>query len=317
MLPYLTETLLALVLAAPPAPLPTLSLDSRGVALNADDKVLCDLDIVGGGTDYHGYAGVKWRGSSSIGYAKKSYTVEIWDAAGDDLEPDQPLLGMPIEEDWVFYGPYHDQTGLRNWFSYTLARSLGRWAPRGEFATLTLNGEAQGLYVLFEKIKRDRHRVDVAKSDDAHPDRGYVFKLDKRDPDEPFVKPYLDEFVVVYPKEPNAAQSAFLEAALNELFVSLEAGGDPELGWPAHMDATSFHDEWIMQQLSANKDAFHTSSYFSKDAGGRIVAGPIWDINLGYGDGPLSDSGVTGWDPYTKPWWATLMADPAFVSGLI
>src|SRR5690606_4046945 len=33
--------------------------------------------------------------------------------------------------------------------------------------------------------------------------------------------------------------------------------------------------------------------------------------------GPLSDAGITGWDPYTKPWWATLMQDPAFVAGVI
>jgi hypothetical protein len=73
------------------------------------------------------------------------------------------LLGMPEESDWVLYAPYSDKSLLRNVLAYQIARSMGRYATRTRFCEVVLNGEYWGVYVLEEKIKRDKNRVDIKK----------------------------------------------------------------------------------------------------------------------------------------------------------
>jgi len=295
--------------------LPEIEVNTSGAEINSEEKVLGTLSVVGDATDYQGFCGLKFRGQSSLSYPKKSYTLEIWDESGEDADPDVEILGFPIDEDYVLYGPFHDKTGMKNYYTYTLARSLGRWAPKARFVGLTVNGVHHGLYVLTEKIKRDKHRVAVQKDPkDGSTDHGYLWKADKADEDEAKTDKGR---VFVYPKKPTEAQIQFLSKLLEDFSDSIPIGADPMVGYPAFIDVQSFHDEWILQQLAGNPDAFHSSSYFSRDAGGKIVAGPIWDLNLGYGNAPGSVDGITGWLTPTKSWWIKLSADSTFVNGLI
>lgn len=81
-------------------------------------------------------------------------------------------LGFPEDSDWVLYGPEHDKSlGLRNVLTYELAQSLTSFAPKTKFVEVFVIEDGRpltmdhynGLYVLTEKIKRDKHRVDVSK----------------------------------------------------------------------------------------------------------------------------------------------------------
>ncbi len=61
--------------------------------------------------------GMKYRGSSSLQWPKKQFSVEMWtddsvDWTNHTSREDVALLGMPEESDWVFYSklldfPYH------------------------------------------------------------------------------------------------------------------------------------------------------------------------------------------------------------------
>ena len=84
------------------------------------------------------------------------------DSVGDDLVVS--LLGLPEEEDWILYGPYSDKTLMRNVLGYELARQLGYYSSSTKFCEVVLNNEYMGLYVLMEKLKRDK---DVGTSDIA------------------------------------------------------------------------------------------------------------------------------------------------------
>ena len=101
---------------------------------------------------YDGAIGIELRGSSSMFFPKKSYTVETRDDQGKDR--DVELLGLPEEEDWVLHGPYSDKSLMRNVLTYELARRLGSYASRTRFVEVVLNGGYVGVYVLMEKIKR-------------------------------------------------------------------------------------------------------------------------------------------------------------------
>lgn len=79
---------------------------------------------------------------------------------------------MPKDSDWVFYGPEADATlGFRNLIAYSLARGMGRYASRLKYFELFLvqDGEPlsrdhyNGMYLLAEKVKRGKNRVDISK----------------------------------------------------------------------------------------------------------------------------------------------------------
>jgi hypothetical protein len=57
-----------------------------------------------------------------------------------------------------------------------------------------------------------------------------------------------------------------------------------ETGYPSVIDIPSFVNFMIINELSANVDAYQFSTYFHKDRNGKLRAGPIWDLNLTYGN---------------------------------
>ena len=93
----------------------------------------------------------------------------------------------------------------------------------------------------------------------------------------------------------------------------------------------SFVDYFILSELSRNVDAFRLSFFFYKDKNSKdkkIKAGPLWDLNLGFGNSDYYNASSTeGWqinylttdptflqsDYYQVPfWWKKLFSDKEF-----
>src|SRR5690606_47519 len=173
--------------------LPIVRINTNGEAILDDPKIMADMAIIDNGpgeindiddtpTDYNGKIGIEIRGSSSQMFPKKQYGIELWDEQGEGI--DASILGMPEEEDWVLFAPYNDKALIRDALAYKLGRDMGQYASRQRFCEVVLNDEYMGVFVFFEKVKRDGERVDIAKLD---PDEitgddltgGYLFKIDK------------------------------------------------------------------------------------------------------------------------------------------
>jgi len=179
----------------------------------------------------------------------------------------------------------------------------------------------KGLYAWTERIALDKKRVDVKKASDTDPNKGYLWKYDHTDPEDIQVPTGgCPTALVFYPKAPNPAQFNFLSNFLVDMCNSLDAThADPYYGWQYYVDAKSWHEEWLLQQWTGNSDMFVASNYFWKDESGKAHAGPLWDIDLGYGlGGPIEGDpnrfNAQGWEPR---WWTRLMADKVFVSGMV
>ena len=69
---------------------------------------------------------------------------------------------LPEENDWVLYAPWSDKSLMRNVLIYELSNDMGRYAPRTRFVELYINETYKGVYVLMEKIKRDKNRVAIS-----------------------------------------------------------------------------------------------------------------------------------------------------------
>ena len=115
-------------------------------------------------------------------FPKKSYSFETRAANSENL--DVSLLDMPEENDWVLYAPYNDKSLIRNVITYNLSNRIGRYASRTKYCELIINGEYLGIYVLMEKVKRNKNRINISKCEERDISGndvtgGYIIKIDK------------------------------------------------------------------------------------------------------------------------------------------
>jgi len=333
--------------------LPNVNINTNGNTIVDEPKISAQMTItVNGVEDFNGKIGIEIRGSSSQMFPKKQFGLELWDDANDGI--DASLLGFPEEEDWILYAPYSDKALIRNVLIYDLARDIGRYASRVKFVDVSINGSYNGLYVLMEKLKRDKNRIDINK---LNPEEvsgedltgGYILKIDKSD--EPDDTQYSEATAITSTYTPNHANSGqkiyFLydtpkaedivseqkEYITNYMrdFENALAGidfTDPDLGYAKYIDVPSFIDFFLLNEISNNVDGYRLSTWLVKDKNAKLNMGPIWDFNLAFGNCNYCGGGDTNvWtykfnsrcsgDFWEIPfWWERLMQDPGFVSQL-
>lgn len=284
--------------------------------------------------DFSGRGALKIRGSSSTGFPKKQYALEIRDELNEDR--DVPLLGMPAESDWVLYAPYSDKSLMRNYLSYDWSNQIGRYGPRCRFVELyfkTSGGRMgsshyAGVYVLIEKIKRNPDRVDIARlsrTDNSSPEitGGYILKKDRLDPGDNGIRTNRGQTLgLVEPKEDEitSSQRSYILNYINQFESALYGNNftDPERGYRQYIDAGSFIDHHIMVELCKNIDGYRLSAFYHKDRNGKLHMGPVWDFNLALGNANYLNGGIPqGWyyplinaDQY--PYFPRLFQDPEF-----
>ena len=265
------------------------------------------------------------RGSTSFRWPKRSYKFELRDEVGRD-EP-SAILDLPADSDWILYGPYRfDRALMRNALIYELSNQIGRYAPRTRYVELFLStgGDLlgphyyQGLYSLVEKIKRAPDRVDVSPlrpRHDAEPEitGGYLLKIDRGDPGDQGLWAAGQTIWLVDPKEDEITptQSAWLRSYLDDFGAALAADdfADPERGYARFIDADSWIDYHLLNELTRNPDGTRLSMYLHKPRGGRLAMGPVWDFDRAMQGDPV------GWSAGRYlGWWGRLFEDPAFVA---
>ena len=323
--------------------LPIVIVDTSGNWIRDEPKIPASMKIIydeSGGRnslnsqhiDFEGKIGIELRGKLSLGFPKKQYGVEIQDHEGNDK--DASLLQLPAESDWVLNGPYLDKTLMRNYLAYAFSNRIGRYASRTKFVELFLNesGDATiedkhyvGVYLLIEKIKRGKDRVDIKSLKPENITGGYILKIDKMDRYETyFFTRSGTRLFYVYPKgyEISTAQKAWIQNHISEFEAALAGKDfkDPERGYAKYIDTHAFIDHFIINELFRNIDGFRNSTYMYKDRDGKLTMGPIWDFNLSMGNAHFNQGWKTdGWLIYTNPvpfWWDRLLQDENFTQKL-
>jgi spore coat protein CotH len=245
--------------------------------------------------NYNGNIEIEIRGSSSQTLSKKQYGLTTLQA--DNVSKNNVrLLGMPEENDWVLNSLPFDASLIRDHISYELSRRMGNYAPRTKYCEVIINDSYQGLYMLQEKIKIDDNRVDIIKigsSDNTIPDvsGGYIIKADKvtlEDPSAWTMNTYLGTVTDFVHEAPNSnsitsAQHNYIKSVFDKLASTVKNTSFLD-GYPAVIDLPSFVDFMLVNELSSNVDAYQFSTFFHIDKNGKLRAGPLWDLNLTYGN---------------------------------
>ena len=314
----------------------TITADS---ALNAQRKVTAHMKA----EDYDGPIGIKLRGNSSLSFNQKKYTLELRNAEGKEI--DAPLMGMPAHSDWVLLAPYNDVSAVRDPLAFQLWRDMGHWGPRTKMVELQFNGEYRGIYILSEAIKHGADRVNISKLKKTDVEGrnitgGYLLRIDTYNEDDatfPSKIPGIGEGIMtsqitwscIYPKKAKLQpqQLTYIESFVDtvEQVIQSDYFTDPVKGYAHYIDVPSFVDYFIHTELSLNADGYKRSAYFYKEklhadgTGGKLVAGPVWDYNLAYGNcnfcnanNPEAWCFEGGNTQPTPALWQRLLQDPVF-----
>jgi len=324
--------------------LPIIVIETDSLEIVDDYRIIANMGIINNDAgsinmisdpfnDYSGKITIEIRGSTSQSFPKKSYGFETQDVTGNDINV--VLLNLPKENDWILYAPYSDKSLIRNILSYKLSSELDHYAPRTKLCELILNGEYRGVYVLVEKIKRDKNRVDISK---LNPDEisgddlsgGYIIKIDKKAGNSgPSWSTEIGDidFQYEYPKYDEIApeQKAYIKSYIDDFEQALVSDHfmDLDIGYRKYIDENSFIDFFIVNEIAKNVDGYMLSTFFFKDKdsyGGKLSMGPVWDFNLAFGNADYREGYMTdGFQLNINScpwWWDRLMQDNTFTDNI-
>jgi hypothetical protein len=328
--------------------LPLLILNPFGQYLSANRRSTVSLRFIpsgkgrtslAGAADYDGRASVNLRGFSTLRQPKNSLTIRLIDENEDKVKAS--LFGLPKDSDWVLYAPFSDKTLIRDALAYELSNAMGRYAPRTRFVEVFIDRtggrlsqrDYMGVYVLVEKIKRGKSRVNITEltgSDTTEPNitGGYIFKRDHSERyEQSFRTSQGNHFYYVEPKPEDMSreQMNWLSRYVNRFEQALHSPDfrDPQRGYAAFLDVDAFIDQHWLIEMSKNIDGFRYSAFLHKDRGGKLVAGPPWDWNLSFGNADYYDgSDPSGWYTHNLRdseicWFRRLSEDPEFMQHAI
>ncbi len=262
---------------------------------------------------------IKGRGNSTWQLPKKPYQIKF------SVKTD--LLGMGAAKKWILLANYWDKTLMRNAVTYELANKMNNiFSVQFHHVDVFINGRYQGNYLLAEKIEFGGQRIDENTTAGAvmmeleqqyrHAAEGCDACVITNDGVHVLIKePEQDENYTVEQME--ATKTATVNR-LNEIEAAIEAGYDT---YSKAIDVPSFIDWYIQNELAKNYDAaFVTSSYCYLDSIGMLHMGPVWDVDVCFGNQDVTypdttDNGLNYYNYRSDKgaWYMGLFRDETFV----
>ncbi len=272
-------------------------------------RLVEDIRTRSAGDIIEGSLGIRGRGNSTWEMPKKPYRLK--------LDAKQPLLDEHEDEDWVLLNNYADKTMLRIQTAFYMGRiSNLDYTPHSHFVELMLNGQYNGTYLLCEKLKVSKHRVNVGSD-------GFLIEIDGRAEGGKHTT-----FTISHLAQPASIEDPATEADSEGLQYAQDFCNqadsvlysrhfaDPEEGWRKYMDMDSFVDWYLINEITKNNDAnMFSSCYMHLKHGGKLKMGPLWDFDIAYGNVDYNDNSYPmGFWVKEAEWFFRMFQDPAFVA---
>ena len=304
--------------------LPVISIfTENGVGITSKDKyVNCVVTVNDTDNGLHVIqknAGIKGRGNSTwTKWEKDPYKIKF--------EDKQDLFGFGGARDWVLLANHFDRSLIRNYLVFEVAGEFSKLSSttNSQPVELYVNGEYKGNYLLCEQVEVNEHRVEIDETESSSVvDTGYLVEMDG----------WGDGICVTVPdsyprgearkysiKSPDIVGTsiAHREYIKQYLTNSLNAinGTDYEKVKEL-IDVDSFAQAYIIFELFKNPDVDYSSFYMHKDAGGKLMCGPVWDFDMCLGNVTHKGSDVQKynylWAKTMNPWFGGLLKHEEFV----
>lgn len=228
---------------------------------------------------------IKGRGNATWrSFEKKPYRLK--------LSNKQNLVGLKKNKHFVLL-TLVDDNGM-GFMKYPVAMELSKriglgWTPDYRFVELILNGDYRGLYLLIEKIRIDKDRIDIEEQADGEEDDekitgGWLLEIDNyKDPQQlEFEEGNGQTLRVTYhsPDSLSDKQNKYLTQLIEKCNQSIYCLDKTNNEWEDNIDIYSVAQYYIVNEILHNPESFMGSCYFYKDRGmnKKLKFGPLWDL---------------------------------------
>lgn len=240
------------------------------------------------GETYYDALGIRGRGNSTWGLAKKPYRIKF-DKKQEFLGPDHAKA-----KSWTLLANYADKSLMRN----ALAACLGKFAGQpftaaAQFVDLVLNGNYVGNYQISDQVEVRKKRVDIVEqedpmTDDSNITGGYLLEVDGFADSEPCwfrtsrgvkitVKSPDDE--IIDQRQVNYIRT-YIQNFENALFSADFT--NPETGYRHYVDENTLLSWYVASEMTANPDAFWSTYIYKNQDDPKIYWGPLWDYDIAF-----------------------------------
>ena len=273
---------------------------------------------------------IRGRGNASWSNdlsAKNPYRIRFRD------NQQQSPFGLAAARNWVLLKvgseintPFGFELGKRLDLQYTCT-----YHP----VHLFLNGNYRGTYLFTEHRQADPSVRGVLGRPKVDLNEGWFVEIDRYYSEDPRFRTN-DYKLPVMIKSPDAGVNindpayTIVKDDLNHLTRLMASDDFPENGYRDLIDIETFAKYFMVQTVVMNNDLFRPavetgqeigSTFFYKDKGDKISAGPLWDLDWTFSPWPFTDTWFTGitreFLPNTFPyqihnWFSRFHDDPVF-----
>ena len=248
---------------------------------------------------------VRVRGNSTAQYPKLPYHL--------DLKEEASLLGLTASKDYVLLANFSDSSLLRNTVTHTMARSLNiDSAMDSEYVELYMNGAYQGVYDL---------GTHVGVETVGLPATGWIAELDARTADTPLSwrSPVYGVPLKIKDLGEDVGEQTAWKRIRRQITALEQALSSPDFcangqRYTDRIDVESFAVNYLLQELSKNRDFHNPYSTFLYEKDGLLYMGPVWDMDQGYGN--AAEPLYTGAEGLVQQsfWFERMAQDPQFMA---
>lgn len=280
---------------------------------------------------------IKGRGNYSwTNFSKKPFRIK--------LDTKQPLMGMKKNRHFCLLPRDHWSTP----FGFELSRRMGlAYTPALAPVEVVLNGQYIGLYLLAEKIRVGKDRVNVEEQKNGETDEhlitgGWLIEIDNHPDDNQFgltegngnwlaVKYHSpdslshEQYDYIYRYITDTDRSVY---ATNDTVTvtpdataiagdSVDVPLDSVIDWTHFIDIDTLACFYIVNEIADNIESFTNSLYIHKQRGDstKLLFGPVWDMGCAYGRPELEEPCFIYENTapnYTPHWLGKLVERPEF-----
>lgn len=226
-------------------------------------------------------AGIRGRGNDTWKYyPKKPYRIKFAEKTS--------LLGEEKHKSWVLLALYNDFSMTKDRLAFAMAESLGtdNFVPSHHYVELYLNGSYQGLYLLTDQIDEDRLEVKE-KFSETDVEVPFLVELDARALQEGVEG--VDWFwaggrsyAIKYPEVEERyteAQFQYIKDYIQQVDDLCRKENVTLAELETLIDVESFMDYYLIQEAMGQPEINWKSVYISKEIGGKLKMGPVWDFD--------------------------------------
>jgi spore coat protein CotH len=258
---------------------------------------------------------IRGRGNSTWNAPKKPYRIRFQD------DQRQSPFGLPAARNWVLLANYFDRSLMGNAFAFELGKRLGlKYTCSYDYVELYLNDIYQGIYIFTEHVQADPAKIGAPGRPKVDLNEGWFVEIDFRyDEEQRFRTTNYNLPVMI--KSPESDSIDFVRDDWNELTGLMFSEDFPENGYRDLINMDTFIKYFMVQIITNNSDfnvrtydskADPGSTYFYKDKGAKICAGPLWDFDRSFGYNSVLGAKTFPYPNY--PFFNRFFEDPVFLA---